>query len=121
LSRIEIQGLLVELEFVEHMNLFPSDLSPQRRALLAQKGRILYAQSCGAQAKSPCAESFALHQLRLGNVAVVHDLLQFLDDRIESLRAYDPEGLLPKTESLAARIRQQQQQTPTSTRESLRD
>jgi hypothetical protein len=83
-----------------------SELSPKRRAALARKGQILYGKSCGTGGRGICAESFALHQLRLGNVEVVQDLLQFLDRRLDALRVYDPEGMLPMTESLAARIRQ---------------
>jgi hypothetical protein len=84
------------------MNQPQSDLSPERRALLARKGQILYRKQCGA---ATCAESFALHQVRLGNVVVVQDLLGFLDERIETLRLHDPEGLLAVTEELAAQIR----------------
>lgn len=87
------------------MESMPSDLSPERRARLARKGEILYAKSCGPGGRGDCAESFAEHQLRLGRVAVVQDLLRFLDGRIESLRSADPEGRLPATEALAARIR----------------
>lgn len=83
----------------------PSDLSPDERARLARKGEILYGKSCGPGGRGDCAESFAEHQLRLGHVAVVHDLLRFLDAKIDSLRSADPEGRLPATEALADRIR----------------
>ena len=53
--------------------------------------------------RGTCAESFAVHQLRLGRVEVAHDLLRFLDDRIAALRREDPDGLLPTTEMLADR------------------
>jgi hypothetical protein len=43
--------------------------------------------------------------LRLGRVEVARDLLRFLDDRIAALRRDDPDGRLPTTEALAARIR----------------
>ena len=82
-----------------------SDLSPEERARLARKGEILYAKSCGKNGRGACAESFAVHQLRLGRLEVVHDLLRFLDGRLDALRSADPDGLLPATESLAARIR----------------
>jgi hypothetical protein len=79
-------------------------LSPDERARLARKGEILYAKSCGAGGRGTCAESFASHQLRLGRVEVVRDLLRFLEGRIAALRRSDPDGLLPATQALAARI-----------------
>ncbi len=88
------------------MNRAQPELSAERRALLARKGQILYGKSCGTNGRGTCAESFAVYQLRLGNVAVVRDLLQFLNSRLDALREHDPEGLLPMTESLAAEIRQ---------------
>jgi hypothetical protein len=81
------------------------ELSPEERARLARKGEILYGKSCGKSGRGDCAESFAVHQLRLGRVEVVHDLLQFLDGRLKVLRSADPDGRLPATEALAARIR----------------
>jgi hypothetical protein len=88
------------------MNHTESELSPKRRDQLARKGQILYGKSCGTAGGGSCAESFARYQLRLGHIGVVRDLLQFLDSRLVALRVDDPEGLLPMTESLAARIRQ---------------
>ena len=82
-----------------------SELSPERRALLARKGQILYGKSCGTQGRGTCAESFATYQLRAGNPEVVVDLLAFLDSRITELRDHDPDGRLAMTETLAARIR----------------
>ncbi|MFI5461318.1 MAG: hypothetical protein ACHRXM_38440 [Isosphaerales bacterium] len=84
-----------------------SELSLERRALLARKGRILYGKSCGTPGRGSCAESFALHQLRLGNLDVVRDLLQFLEGQLGSLRAHDPDDLMPMTEALVTRIRGQ--------------
>ncbi|MGP0068586.1 MAG: hypothetical protein ACLQGP_33925 [Isosphaeraceae bacterium] len=81
------------------------DLSPEQRARLARKGQLLYGKSCGTGGRGTCAESFAIHQRRLGHVVVVRDLLAFLSCRIEALRADDPDGLLPMTESLAGEIR----------------
>jgi hypothetical protein len=83
------------------------ELSAERRAQLVRKGRILYGKSCGAGGAGHCAESFARHQLRQGHIEVVRDLLAFLDGRLAALRGEDPDGLLPMTESLAARIRRQ--------------
>jgi hypothetical protein len=87
------------------MSRVQSELSAERRALLARKGQILYGKSCGANGRGTCAESFALYQLRLGHVAVVRDLLEFLNGRLDALRVDDPDGLLPMTESLADEIR----------------
>jgi hypothetical protein len=83
-----------------------SELTPERRATLALKGEVLYGKSCGARGRAGCVESFARHQLRLGNVDVVRDLSRFVDGQIDLLRGYDPDGLLPMTEALAARLRQ---------------
>ena len=88
------------------MNDAYSKLSPERRAVLALKAQLLYEKHCGARGEGTCAESFALYQLRQGNVAVVRDLLAFLHNRINALRLRDPEGVLPTTEALAARIGQ---------------
>lgn len=84
------------------MNPVESTLSPEDRARLARKGEILYGKFCGTRI---CAESFALRQAKLGNLEVVHDLLRFLDDRLDALRLDDPDGRLAMTETLAARIR----------------
>jgi hypothetical protein len=88
------------------MGSMQSPLSPERRALLARKGQILYGKDCGKRGRGGCAESFALYQLGLGNVQVVHDLLGYLDSRLDMLRMHDPEGLMSVTERLATRIRQ---------------
>jgi hypothetical protein len=88
------------------MDHVPSELSPEERARLARKGEILYGKSCGRNGQATCAESFAVHQLRLGHVEVARDFLCFLDGRINALRAADPDGLLLATEALAARIRE---------------
>ena len=87
------------------MDSLPSELSPAERNRLARKGEILYGRSCGPGGRGACAESFAVHQLRLGRIEVVHDLLQFLDRRLDELRSADPDERLPATEALAARIR----------------
>jgi hypothetical protein len=92
------------------MSRAPIPLTPERRALLARKGQILYGKHCGARGRGSCAGSFAQEQLRLGHVEVVRDLLEFLDAQLERLRAHDPESLLTITESLATRIRSQLEQ-----------
>ena len=85
------------------MNHGDAKLFPEDRARLALKGEILYAKSCGAGGQGICAEFFALHQARLGNIEVVHDLLRFLDAQLDVLRSDDDR--LAMTEALAARIR----------------
>jgi hypothetical protein len=87
------------------MGRVPSELPSEERARLARKGEILYGKACEKEGRGTCAESFVVHQLRLGRVEVAHDLLGFLDGRIAALRRDDPDGLLPATEALAARIR----------------
>lgn len=87
------------------MNHGDSKLFPEDRARLARKGEILYAKSCGAGGQGTCAESFALHQLRIGNVEVVHDLLRFLDAQLDALRLHDHDGRHVMTEALVSRIR----------------
>ncbi len=89
------------------MGLMPSEFTSEERHRLARKGEILYSKSCGTRGRSTCAESFVAHQLRLGRVEVACDLLRFLDEQIAALRLNDPDGLLPTTEALAARIRRQ--------------
>jgi hypothetical protein len=83
------------------------DLTAGERARLARKGEILYGKSCGPGGRGDCAESFAVHQMRLGHLQVVRDLLEFLDARIAALRSADPAGQLAATEALATRIRGQ--------------
>jgi hypothetical protein len=85
-----------------HVNL---GLSPEQRARLAEKGRILYGKSCGADGDRTCAESFALYHIGRGEAEIARDLLAFLETEAEALRALDLEGRLPLTDELAARIR----------------
>jgi hypothetical protein len=86
-----------------------SHLCPEDRARLARKGEILYAKSCGV-GQGTCAESFAIHQLRLGNVEVVHDLLRFL---VSQLDTSSPDvSRLVRTATLIARIRRHLEDGP---------
>jgi hypothetical protein len=92
----------------ESPNMEPVDnrITARRRARLAEKGRVLYHKSCGAiGGKKSCAESFALHHIGRGEREVARDLLEFLESEAEALRLDDPDGRLPPTEELAARIR----------------
>jgi hypothetical protein len=81
------------------------DPDAERRARLARKGEILYAKSCGSKGRGGCAEGFAVHQLRVGNVEVVRDFLRFLEGRLALLERDDPEGVKGMTEGLIDRIR----------------
>ncbi len=65
-------------------------ISPRALASeLIVKGQILYGKSCGTGERGICAESFALHHIRLGEPTVARDLVAFLDERIEHLRVGD--------------------------------
>ena len=79
--------------------------SPERRARLNVKGLVLYGKSCKTGGRGICVESFVLHHIRLGEPTVARDLVAYLDDRIDALRADDPHGRLAMTEALADRIR----------------
>jgi hypothetical protein len=78
----------------------------QRRARLAEKGRILYAKSCGTKGKSTCVEGFARYHIARGEAEIADDLLGFLESKSEALRLSDPQGQLARTIELAARIRE---------------
>ncbi len=79
-------------------------LSPEARARLALKGRILYGKFCGTDGKGICAESFALYHIWRGENVVARDLLAFLETEVTALRDHDPHGRLPLAKELAARI-----------------
>ena len=81
------------------------ELSPEARARLALKGRILYTKFCGTDGKGTCAESFALHHIGRGEGEVARDLLAFLETEVTALRDHDPDGRLPLAVELATRIR----------------
>lgn len=83
-----------------------TQLAPERRAMLARKGQLLYGKYCGTKGHGICAENFALYHLRLGEVDVVRDQLAFLEDQLARLRTDDPDGLLPMTQRLVCRISQ---------------
>jgi hypothetical protein len=87
------------------MDRFDVRFTPEHRARLAEKGRILYRKSCGAGGKKTCAESFANYHMSRGEADVALDLLAFLETEAQALRRGDPEGRLGPTQELAARIR----------------
>ena len=80
-------------------------LTPEKRARLAEKARILYRKSCGVTGKKTCAESFAGYHIGRGEADVARDLLAFLESEADALRIHDPEGRLGPTEELTSRIR----------------
>jgi hypothetical protein len=80
-------------------------LSPEQRARLAHKGRLLYGKSCGTGGTGTCAESFALYHIWRGEAEVARDLLAFLETQVAALREHDPDGKLAMTEELAKRLR----------------
>ena len=61
-------------------------LSPEQRARLAAKGRILYRKTCGIAGTKTCARSFVLFHLGRGEAIVAWDLLAFLDTEAQALR-----------------------------------
>jgi hypothetical protein len=75
------------------------------RMKLAEKGRLLYAKSCGMVGKRTCAESFALFHIGRGKPQVALDLLAFLENEAETLKLDDPNRRLVQTEELIASIR----------------
>ena len=81
-------------------------LTPIERARLAEKGRLLYRKSCGACRQENLRRRVLLvYHLDRGEIEVARDLLAFLENEAEALRADDPAGQLTFTEALAARIR----------------
>lgn len=87
------------------MSQVDASLSPEVRARLAAKGRLLYGKYCGTEGKGICAESFALYHIWRGESEVALDLLAFLDTEIAALRVQDPDSRLESTTQLAERIR----------------
>ncbi len=61
-------------------------VSPERRAFLALKGRLLYGKYCGTHGRGICSESFAEYHIWRGELVVVRDFLAFLKAEIEPLR-----------------------------------
>jgi hypothetical protein len=87
------------------MSLVEAGISPEQRARLANKGRLLYAKFCGTEGRGICAESFALYHIWRGEPEIALDLLVFLDAEVEALRISDPQGKRILAENLAGRIR----------------
>ena len=78
-----------------------SGLAPERRAMLADKGRRLYGKYCGTRGRGICAESFAVYHLGRGEGVVAADLLAYL----EAQTAAPGAGHHAMTHGLIARLR----------------
>ena len=57
------------------------EVAPDRRAHLARKGQVLYGKFCGTDGRGICAESFAEYHLWLGEIVIVRDFLEYLDNQ----------------------------------------
>ena len=79
-------------------------MTPERRAMLAGKGRTLYGKFCGTGGRGICAESFACYHLGRGEAEVVADLIAHLEARITRLTQSDPDARLPMTRGLLERL-----------------
>jgi hypothetical protein len=90
------------------------ELTPHRRAVLADKGRRLYRKFCGTLGRGICAESFAVYHIGRGEAAVAEDLLAHLDGEVARLEQADPHGWLAATRGLADRIRRHLEAVPGS-------
>lgn len=75
-------------------------LAARRREFLAQKGRLLYGKYCGTKGQGICAENFALYHIRLEEIVVVQDFLEYLDQQLAELRAAGPSAQFVITERL---------------------
>ncbi len=62
------------------------EVSSERRAELAQRGRLLLEKFCGTDGKGICAESFAEYHLWRGEYRVVQDFLVYLRVRLDEFR-----------------------------------
>jgi hypothetical protein len=61
-------------------------VAKERRAFLAQKGKILYSKYCGTQGHGICSESFAEYHIWRGEYVVARDFLVYLESELISLR-----------------------------------
>jgi hypothetical protein len=77
-----------------------------RRSPSADKVKVLFDKFCGAGGRGSCLEGFAIHQLRLGNLDAVRDLIRFLETRIDDHLIEDPEAGAPATIELLRRVRE---------------
>ena len=80
-------------------------LTPHRRAMLADKGRLLYGKFCGTGGRGICAESFAVFHIGRGEAVVAEDLVAYLSEVVAELQVADPHNRLAATRGLLGRIR----------------
>jgi len=77
------------------------DLTDERRAQLADKGKRLYHKYCGLNGNGICADSFAEYHALRGEYEVVADFLDFLRQAVTT--ESDPEKI-EMTEQLIKRV-----------------
>ncbi|MCI0711773.1 MAG: hypothetical protein L0154_16580 [Chloroflexi bacterium] len=65
------------------------DVTPERRAHLAEKGKRLYQKYCGLDGKGICSEAFAEYHLECGEVVVVEDFLVYLNEIVGQIEEPD--------------------------------
>lgn len=80
-------------------------VTPERREMLAEKGRRLYGKYCGTGGRGVCSESFAVYHIGRGESVVAADLLAYLESRAGDLLVADPEGRGAMTRGLIGRLR----------------
>ncbi len=81
------------------------EVTPERRVMLAEKGRRLYGKYCGTGGRGICSESFAVYHIGRGEPVVAADLPAYLEARAGELVAADPDGRGAMTRGLIERIR----------------
>jgi hypothetical protein len=81
-----------------------TDLTPERRTALARKGEWLYARQCAKAGGVSCIEGFVEHQIRLGRIGVVSDLLELLRGRLNAPQTAEDGDLRAKTKALIDRL-----------------
>ena len=79
------------------------EVSAERRAQMAIKGRRLYGKYCGLNGEGICAESFAEYHIRRGELIIARDFLAYLEEVVADLEV-QPATLL-MTRRLIQRIR----------------
>ena len=86
------------------MSAVENELATVRRAMLADKGRLLYGKFCGTGGRGICAESFAVFHIGRGEAVVAEDLVAYLNDVVSELQVLDPHHRMSVTQGLLARI-----------------
>ena len=103
---------MIKTDAPNMQSLYQSDEVPvdeERRAFLAQKGKILYAKYCGTQGHGICSESFAEYHIWRGEYVVARDFLVYLENELINLHQQaqsDPQAAfqLAITQGLVDRI-----------------